>query len=391
MRKILVAAASVLAMSFAGAAAQAEDTLKIGLQSAMTGWGAAWGVPLRATSEMYVDEINEQGGLEVGGKKYMIELFVDDHKADTKLAKAGLERFIHQEGIKILMIHFDNGPDAWLGLPDDVREGLIHVSPVWRPDVFSPPHNGFGTLNLPPNFAPVLFGRVLEDNPDLKTVVELSPRGQFPEMAVQNDKAAVQALGLEWLGVEYFDPDLADPLPVVTKVLALNPDMLNLGCVGQTGPQLLKLARQLGYKGVMSCSCEDDINLYLNHAGPEAAEGFYIIGSHGFPEGPELVAFREKYTEREGEWTAVALAFYQGIRVLIAGIQKAGSIDDIPAIVEGVRQSTVVQELLPGKPVITWGGAETWGQPHQMQVPVVLNTIKDGKATTVSVVPPTVP
>ena len=68
MRKILVAAASVLAMSFAGAAAQAEDTLKIGLQSAMTGWGAAWGVPLRATSEMYVDEINEQGGLEVGGK-----------------------------------------------------------------------------------------------------------------------------------------------------------------------------------------------------------------------------------------------------------------------------------------------------------------------------------
>ena len=52
-------------------------------------------------------------------------------------------------------------------------------------------------------------------------------------MAVQNDKIAVESLGLEWLGVEYFDPDLADPLPVVTKVLAQNPDMLNLGCVGQ--------------------------------------------------------------------------------------------------------------------------------------------------------------
>ena len=391
MRRIFIAAAAVLAMSLAGGAAQADDTLKIGLQSAMTGWGAVWGVPLRATTELYVDEINEAGGLEVGGKTYMIELFVDDHKADTKLAKAGLERFIHQEGIKILMIHFDNGPDAWLGLPEDVRAGLVHVSPVWRPDVFSPPHNGFGTLNLPPNFAPVLFGQVAADHPDVKTVVELSPRGPFPEMAVRNDKAAVESLGLEWLGVEYFDPDLADPLPVVTKVLALNPDMLNLGCVGQTGPQLLKLARQLGYEGVMSCSCEDDINLYLGHAGPEAAEGFYIIGSHGFPEGPELMAFREKYTEREGEWTAVSLAFYQGIRVLLAGIQKAGSIDDIPAIMEGIRQSSVVQELLPGNPVITWGGTETWGQAHQMQVPVVLNTIKDGQATTVAVIPPTVP
>ena len=38
------------------------------------------------------------------------------------------------------------------------------------------------------------------------------------------------------------------------------------------------------------------------------------------------MAFREKYTEREGEWTAVALAFYQGIRVLLGGIQKAGTI-----------------------------------------------------------------
>ena len=391
MRRYFAAVAFVLAIAFAAGTVHAEDTIKIGLQSALTGWGAAWGQPLRATTEMYVDEVNAQGGLEVGGKKFMIELFVDDHKADTKLAKAGLERFIHQEGIKILMIHFDAGPDAWKGLPEDVRAGLLHVSPVWRPDVFSPPHNGFGTLNLPPNFSPVYFSQVLSDHPDLKTVVELSPRGQFPEMGVANDKAAAEALGLEWLGTEFFDPDLADPLPVVTKALAQNPDMLNLGCVGQGGPQLLKLARQLGYEGVIGCSCEDDINLYLNHAGPEATEGFYIVGSHGFPEGPEIKAFRDAYVEREGEWTATSVSYYQGIRALLGGIQKAGSIDDILAIVEGIRQTSVVQELLPGKPLITWGGTKTWGQAHQMQVPVVINVIKDGKAFTVSVVPPTVP
>ena len=62
MRRFLVAAASVLAISFAGAAAQAEDTLKIGLQSAMTGWGARMGQPFRATSEMYVDEVTPRAG-----------------------------------------------------------------------------------------------------------------------------------------------------------------------------------------------------------------------------------------------------------------------------------------------------------------------------------------
>ena len=391
MRRYLLAVACALTIAFATSAAYAEDTIKIGLQTALTGWGAAWGQPLRATTEMYVDEINSQGGLDVGGKKYKIEVFVDDHKNDVKLAKAGLERFVYQEDIKILMIHFDAGPDAWKGLPEDIRSGLLHISPVWRPDVFEPPHNGFGTLNLPPQFSPVYFKQILGDHPEIKTMVELSPRGQFPEMGVSNDKIAAEALGIEWLGTEFFDPNLADPLPIITKALSQNPDLLNFACVGQTGPQLLKLARQLGFKGVIGESCEDDINKFLDHAGADAAEGFYIVGSHGFPEGPEIAAFREAYVEREGEWTAVSLAYYQGIRALLGGIQKAGSIDDIPAIVKGIEQTSVVQELLPGKPVINWGGTKTWGQAHQMQVPVVINTIRNGKPTTLSVVPPEVP
>ena len=138
MRKWLISAVTALVMATGAGVAQADDVIKIGLQSALTGWGAAWGQPFRATTEMYVDEVNAAGGLEVGGKKYMIELFVDDHQADVKLAKSGLERFVYQEGIKLLMIHFDQGPDAWKGLPEDVRKGLLHVSPVWRPDVFEP-------------------------------------------------------------------------------------------------------------------------------------------------------------------------------------------------------------------------------------------------------------
>ena len=391
MRKWMISIVTALVMAAGAGVAQADDVIKIGLQSALTGWGAAWGQPFRATTEMYVDEVNAAGGLEVGGKKYMIKLFVDDHQADVKLAKSGLERFVYQEDIKLLMIHFDQGPDAWKGLPEDIRKGLVHVSPVWRPDVFEPPHNGFGTLNLPPQFSPVFFNTILNDHPNIKTMVELAPRGQFPELGVKNDKIAAEALGIEWLGTEFFDPDLADPLPIVTKALAKKPDLLNFGCVGQTGPQLLKLARQLGFKGIIGESCEDDITLFLNHAGAKAAEGFYLVGSHGYPESAEINAFREAYVAREGEWTAVAVAYYQGIRALLGGIQKAGSIDDIAAIVKGIENTTVVHEILPGKPVIGWGGTVTWGQPHQMEVPVVINTVKDGAPMTVAVVPPDVP
>ena len=50
---------------------------------------------------------NEQGGFEIGGKKYKIEIVPIDDKNDPKLAVSGAERLTKQDGI-----HYIIGPNV---------------------------------------------------------------------------------------------------------------------------------------------------------------------------------------------------------------------------------------------------------------------------------------
>ncbi|WP_410971963.1 ABC transporter substrate-binding protein, partial [Salmonella sp. SAL4445] len=50
---------------------------------------------------------NDQGGVDIGGEKYKIEVVSIDDKNDPKLAVSGAERLIQQEGI-----HYIIGPNV---------------------------------------------------------------------------------------------------------------------------------------------------------------------------------------------------------------------------------------------------------------------------------------
>ncbi len=70
--------------------ALAEDVIKVGVIAELTGDMPAVGASCKNAAEMAVKEINDAGGLEVGGKKYKVELFVEDNagKADQSAASA---------------------------------------------------------------------------------------------------------------------------------------------------------------------------------------------------------------------------------------------------------------------------------------------------------------
>ncbi|HJE64161.1 MAG TPA: ABC transporter substrate-binding protein, partial [Alcaligenes faecalis] len=68
IRSVLAAAGMVAAL---GAQAQ---TLKLGVVGGMTGPGAPWGLAIDGGVKIAVDEINQAGGLEVGDKKYKVEV-----------------------------------------------------------------------------------------------------------------------------------------------------------------------------------------------------------------------------------------------------------------------------------------------------------------------------
>jgi branched-chain amino acid transport system substrate-binding protein len=65
----MIAAVIGMSLSVGSISAASAQTLKIGVISALTGGGAPWGIAAAQAPKIAAAEVNEKGGLEVGGKK----------------------------------------------------------------------------------------------------------------------------------------------------------------------------------------------------------------------------------------------------------------------------------------------------------------------------------
>jgi len=84
-----------------------EDTIKIGVIASITGSIPLVGKSTVDAANMAVKEVNDAGGLGVGGKKYKIELFIEDDQDKKETAVSVTQKLINQSGVVALV-----GPQA---------------------------------------------------------------------------------------------------------------------------------------------------------------------------------------------------------------------------------------------------------------------------------------
>src|SRR4051795_10273303 len=71
-----------------------QEQLNIGAMSALSGPGSAWGKAFLRGAEMAFDDANQNGGLDVGGKKYKINVIPYDTKYQVSEALPAANRLI---------------------------------------------------------------------------------------------------------------------------------------------------------------------------------------------------------------------------------------------------------------------------------------------------------
>ena len=77
--------------------------IRIGMTAPLTGATSESGIALRQGSELAVEEINATGGVDVGGRKDEIELFVEDTEAKPEVGVSVAERLITKEKVHYLI------------------------------------------------------------------------------------------------------------------------------------------------------------------------------------------------------------------------------------------------------------------------------------------------
>ena len=96
-----------VAAALARAALHAQDVVKIGFASPLTGGQANYGKDNQNGAQMAIDELNAQG-VKIGGKAVKFELMAEDDQADPKMGPLVAQKFVDAK-VNGVVAHFNSG------------------------------------------------------------------------------------------------------------------------------------------------------------------------------------------------------------------------------------------------------------------------------------------
>lgn len=109
----------------AGTAADAGDTIKIGVLLPVSGGGASYGVPAEHGVQLAVNEINAAGG--INGK--MVEYILRDTQMNPSIGVAAAKELISKEGVDVLLGAVSSG--VTLALSEIAKqEKIVLMAPI---------------------------------------------------------------------------------------------------------------------------------------------------------------------------------------------------------------------------------------------------------------------
>ncbi len=354
----------------------AQEVLKVGVVSALEGPGSEWGRGVDGGTKIAAQEINKAGGLKVGDKTYKIEVISYDDSYQAAKGVAAATRLIEQDGVKFVLgpLGSASGLAVKPMYEDNKVLGLVNT---YTPQMLDGVKYIYRVLPTTSEFVDQIIGWTKENHPEIKTVAIISPNDQtgWDSQKVQDE--AYKRFGYDVVSSELFERSTRDFQSLITKILAKNPDMIELDTTPPgTAGLIMRQARELGFKGQFSKIGGPGVPEIVDAAGKDFAEGTitYVAADTSADKYKWL---EEQYTNYyPAPMNAFNVFFYDGANMLFEALTKAGTVEDT----EKVRAA--LEEVAPYEGMqgtIAWGGEKIYGNNHQIQTPVFVGTIQDGQ------------
>lgn len=380
----LPAAASILLINSAHAA---NPTLKIGFVGVTSGPAAAWGISNQRSMEAGASIINDAGGITIGDKTYDVEIISFDDQKDPKRAIAGMEKMAQQG------IHYVVGPNVDDGAaavrPVAEQQDIMYFPYAFPKSLYEKPASN-AVLGMVANYqsGPAIY-QYLKDNKGVKTVAFIAANESDPLSQREGGVAAAEALGLDVVSKSVtYQVDTTDFTPVVIPIVKLQPDLLVLsGVAPANAPQIIRSARELGFKGLVSTETAQDAQVLMEGAG-ELANGFISVGGASTPEirSAEMDKFIARYTDLFGEYNDESNTKVYALEYILATLKaQPSAIDSVADFKSAMDTFSAPNPYLKGDKVLKYVGMTSFGQKRQVSVPLVVNVYQDGKFETLFV------
>ncbi len=336
------AVVSALALGAGLTGVQAADTIKIGSVLSVTGPASFLGDPEDKTLKMYVDKINEAGG--VNGKQ--LELVVYDAGVDANKARTFATRLVEEDEIVAMVGGSTTGTTmAMVPVFQDAEipfislaGAVVIIDPV-KKWVFKTPHTD-----------KMACEKIFEDIKarGMSKVGLISGTGGFGKSMRSQCLAVAGNYGIEIVADETYGPKDSDMTPQLTNIKGVKglEAVVNAG-FGQGPAIVTRNYRQLGIEVPLYQSHGVASKSYIDLAG-DAANGVRLPAAallvadklpDDDPQKPVVTAYKKAYEEATGSPVSTFGGHgYDGLMLVVEAMKKAGSED--PAAIRDALEET---------------------------------------------------
>ncbi|GEM46845.1 ABC transporter substrate-binding protein [Deinococcus cellulosilyticus] len=344
MKKSVVLLSS-LVVSAVFSVAQAQETVRIGAITTLTGRLAEFGAQQKAGFELAVDELNAKGG--IGGKK--IELVLEDAASDVNKALAAAEKLANS-GVGIILNEYSSSivkPVAQFLSRQKVPNIVVSSSDE---SITKPGFDYVYRINPPTDeYAKILF-EVFKDK-KIRSVAILAGSGAFEKSVLNSAMEQSKTLNIPVVASQTYDKGLTDFRPILNGFKAKNPDAVMLVGYQEDSVAVMRQAKEVGLNPKVFAGGAAGFALPDFIKGAGSASEYVVTATAWVPEmGSKQKALYDKLSRKLGMApTYHAAQAYAAVLVAADAIKRAGSSTDREAIRKALDSTNLQTAYAPVK------------------------------------------
>ncbi len=335
------AAAVTMSLTMAGAAT-AQEVVKIGYSGPLSGGAALYGKNVLSGMEMAVNEINAKG-LEVGGKKYKLEIVSLDDQYNPSQTGINVQRLIQQHKTPAVLVPHSGGIFAVQAFNE--KSNVLLLAYTSLPQVTA--RGNKLTVRIPPEFTGYVDPFVKHAMSKYgKNAAIANADHDYAKAWTAAFKPAWEAAGGKIVAENPMSYNKAtDFYSGVSRVMQAKPDVLFIGGASEPTALVAKQARELGFKGgfiVIDQAKMDEMAKVIGGYQPlEGAIGVLPLVEDTRPDAKSFVERYRKSHDNRDPSSEVSLN-YTAVHATAIAMKLANSVSD-PAAIRAQMDKAVKQ------------------------------------------------
>lgn len=217
---LLLAAAGLGATS---SVASAQDVIRFGAPLPITGPLAPEAVKQQQGYDLWAEQANKAGGIDVGGKKYKVEIVYSDYQSNTPRSVQTTEQMITQDKVNFMFGPFGSGAAKAASTIAEKYKVPMLAATASSSQVYDQNYKYlFGTFTPNDTLTTPLTQLVKAKAADVKKVAILARNDLFPLAIAQEMEKSAKANGLEVVYFEKYAINTLDHSATLSQIKSLN-------------------------------------------------------------------------------------------------------------------------------------------------------------------------